>query len=201
MSLSGGPCQVQHPLPGGWAPLTQSPFAPRMPGGPRDPGGPCGEEKEFGEASFQVARATRKARSVGAKPGHSPQTGLAREWPLPGPRSLHIEGLGPAAKAIRWGEAAHKLYPRARVNGLGSTWWASSPPGEASGEEKPPWVDEPFPSVSQNQHPEAPMTFLTKGLPRFHFPGLPSNSKGNTAARVLSLTKPQLRHLLLSRRL
>ena len=54
---SGGVSPSRWPLPasapGGWAPLTRRPFAPRMPGGPRDPGGPCGRRKNLEKPPFQ----------------------------------------------------------------------------------------------------------------------------------------------------
>lgn len=161
--LSGSPCQRQPP--GGWAPLTWRPFTPLMPGGPRDPGGPCGEEKEFGEAAFPVARATGKAGSVGQR------------W-------VRIEGIGPGGK----------ICPPGRSRPWARTLSTSQCPGfnvvclhvsqASASEEKPPRMGEPFPSAPQNQQREASMTSSTKALLKCPFPLFLSTSEETMAFHV-----------------
>lgn len=100
------PCRGQ---PWSWAPLTQRPFAPLMPGEPRDPGGPCGEEKEFGVASSLGETATLRARRMGPSLACHPHTSAAQEWLLPRPSSFPIEGLGLMDKSDPLEEAPSKL--------------------------------------------------------------------------------------------
>lgn len=161
--LSGSPCQCQPP--GGRAPLTWRPFTPLMPGGPRDPGGPCGEEKEFEEAAFLVARATGKAGSVGAKLGAH-----RRNWPR--------GKICPPGRSPPWA----RTLSTSQCPGFNMVCLHVSQASDS--EEKPPRMGEPFPSAPQNQQREASTTSLTKALLKCPFPLFPSTSEETMAVHV-----------------